>query len=200
MELDDLKQNWKQSNEQTNKQNKNIMELIQQRSIGPMAQLKRSFRKQAVLMVLVTTMLFTSNMHIGVERILSSALFLAYVGLCAGVVIFSWINYRLVSKMQMDGNVRSNFEQQVAILEKRLRWRIVALKCIFVFFIVLLEVAPYFQHYRMLDKWHSLSPFIRFGVYAAFLTIQYFAINAVSERKFGRHIKHLKNMLMEINE
>jgi hypothetical protein len=45
MELDDLKHQWKQADKTQKPINQNIMELIQHRSRGPVAALKRSFRK-----------------------------------------------------------------------------------------------------------------------------------------------------------
>jgi hypothetical protein len=79
-----------------------------------------------------------------------------------------------------------------------MKWKIIGLRIVLLFFIVLVEVLPYFQHYRMLDKWHSLSAFTRFGSYAALLVLQYFVNRMVSERKFGGHIKYLKALMEEM--
>jgi hypothetical protein len=98
----------------------------------------------------------------------------------------------------MDGLVRSNLEQQLDLLQTRLRWNIVGVRIDAIFLMVLLEVVPYFQHYRMLDKWHSLAPVIRFGSYAGFLVIQYFVSKWVCQLKFGRHIDYLKGLLNEM--
>ena len=57
MELDDLKQPWKEADKNQKKQNKNIMELIQQKSYGPVAALKRSYRKQIIVMLLMPLLL-----------------------------------------------------------------------------------------------------------------------------------------------
>jgi hypothetical protein len=52
MELDDLKQTWKKKTNQK-PYNKTIMEMIQHKSYGPIAALKRSYRKQILLMLLM---------------------------------------------------------------------------------------------------------------------------------------------------
>jgi len=62
---------------------------------------------------------------------------------------------------------------------------------------VLTEIVPYIQHYRMLDKWHSLSPLIRIGSYAALLAVQYFLGRKLLYRKFGSHLKYLQDVLYE---
>ena len=197
MELDDLKQAWKETSINTSK-NKNIMDLIKHKSYGPIAALKREFRKQIVLMLVLPVFLLSTTID-DISQITTNILFWSYVAFCLGMVVFAAANYRIVEKMgTMDDMVRSHLQQQLDLLETRLKWKVIGLRITLLFFIVLLEVVPYFQHYRMLDKWHSLSPVIRFGTYAGFLILQYFLSRAVSERKFGSHIRYLKSLMNEM--
>ena len=197
MELDDLKQTWKETTINKNK-NTDIMDLMKHKSYGPIAALKREFRKQiAVMAILPLFLLFTTVDDM--SRIFTNVLFWSYVAFCLGMVVFARINYRIVEKMgTMEGMVRPNLEQQIDLLETRLKWKLIGLRIVLFFFMVLVEVIPYFQHYRMLDKWHSLSPLIRFGTYLAFFVMQYFLSRIVSERKFGGHIKYLKALMKEM--
>jgi uncharacterized membrane protein YjfL (UPF0719 family) len=136
---------------------------------------------------------------INAEALFTSVMFWSYIAFCTVMVIFFYFNYRLVGKMQgMDKMVKSNLEQQVSELETRLKWHIVGLRIALLFFIVLTEVLPYFQHGRMLDKWHSLSPIVRFGTYAALIVLQFFASRAMFERKFGKHLAYLKEQVKEL--
>ena len=197
MELDDLKQTWKETNIKKDK-NTDIMDLMKHKSYGPIAALKREFRKQIAVMALLPLMLLFTTIN-DFSQIYSNVLFWSYVAFCLGMVVFALANYHIVEKMgTLDGLVLSNLKQQVDLLETRLKWKIVGLRIALLFFIVLVEVVPFFQHYRMLDKWHSLSPLIRFGTYAAFLVLQYFLSRIVSERKFGAHIKYLKALMNEM--
>lgn len=197
MELDDLKQAWKETSINTSK-NKNIMDLIKHKSYGPIAALKREFRKQFVLMLVLPVFLLSTTIN-DISQITTNILFWSYVAFCLGMVVFAAANYRIVEKMgTMDDMVRSHLQQQLDLLETRLKWKVIGLRITLLFFIVLLEVVPYFQHYRMLDKWHSFSPVIRFGTYAGFLILQYFLSRAVSERKFGSHIRYLKSLMNEM--
>jgi hypothetical protein len=199
MELEELKQTWKETTIKKNK-NTDIMDLMKQKSYGPIAALKKEFRKQITLMALLPLFLLFTTID-DMSQIYTNVLFWSYVAFCAIMVVFGSANYRIVKKMgTMDGMVRYNLEQQIGLLETRLKWKLIALRIVLLFFVMLVEVVPYFQHYRMLDKWHSLSPLIRFGSYAALFVLQYFLSRIVSERKFGAHIKYLKTLMNEMQE
>jgi hypothetical protein len=197
MELDDLKQSWK---ENTLKKpiNKNIMEIIQNKSYGPVAALKRSYKKQMLGMSLLPLLILLTNLD-DISRPLTSVMYWSYVAFCIGVVVFTFYNYRVADQMQdMNAMVKHNLEQQISLLEKRLHWKIIGLRIALLFFVVLTEVLPYFQHYRVLDKWHSLSPFIRYGFYLLLFMLQYYLSSRVLQNKFGRHLAYLKELTKEM--
>jgi hypothetical protein len=197
MELDDLKQTWKQTPVKK-ATNTDIMELIQHKSYGPVSALKREFTKQIMVMAILPVLLFLTNLD-DTSKVLNSVMFWSYVAFCLGVVVFAYCNYRIVEKMEgMDRMVRLNLEQQINTLQTRLRWKIVGLRIVLLYFIALTEIVPFFQHYRILDKWHSLTPAIRFGAYAALLLLQYFFSRRIIQRKFGRHIDYLRGLVKEM--
>ena len=197
MELDELKQTWRE-NAINKPVNKNIMEMIQHKSYGPVAALKKSYRKQMLVMSILPFLLLLTNMD-DINKPLTSIMYWSYVAFCIGVIVFAWYNYRLADKMQdMNGMVRSNLEHQISLLEQTMKWKIIGLRVALLFFVVLTEVLPYFQHYRMLDKWHSLSPVIRYGFYVLLFAIQYFFSPRVLQNKFGRHLTYLKELAKEM--
>lgn len=198
MELDDLKQQWKQAGKTGTPKNQNIMELIQHKNSGPVAALKRSFRKQIIAMMVVPIAIIGTNMQ-HIDKTLTSALFWFYILFCIGVIAFARLNYNLVKKMdQMDGMVKSNLKQQIRLLETRLKQNLIGIRIALLMFVVLTEVLPYFQDFHMLNTWHSLSPFIRFGAYAALFLFQYFLSRKVSQQKFGQHIDYLKELVKQM--
>jgi hypothetical protein len=198
MELDDFKKAWQRADEKTKLKNENIMEGILQKSYGPVAALKTGFKKQIAVMLVVAFSLVLTNLD-DVQKLFGNILFWSYILFLVAVCVFSYYNYRLVKKMEvMDGMVKENLEQQVALLETRLTWKIKGLRIAGLFFIGLCEVLPYIQHIRMLDKWHSLPVLARVGAYAAFLLFQYFVIRAVYHRKFGRHLEYLKGLAKQM--
>jgi hypothetical protein len=198
MELDDLKQQWQRAGQTQKSKNQNIMEMIQHKSYGPVAALKRSFRNQMIAMTIVPIAIIATNLpHI--DKTFTSALFWFYILFCIGVIVFARLNYKVVRKMErMDGMVRSNLEQQIEILETRLRQNLIGIRVALLFFILLTEVLPYFQDFKMLNTWHSLSPLIRFGAYAALFLFQYFLSQVVSQRKFGQHLTYLKELVKQM--
>jgi hypothetical protein len=98
----------------------------------------------------------------------------------------------------MDGDVNSNLQKQINSLEKRLRWKRIVLPLVTLFFSALLEILPVYQHFRMLDKWHTILPLSRVGIYAGFLVLQFFTNRWITRIKFGNHLDYLKNLLKEM--
>lgn len=197
MELDELKQAWHKT-ESPIAENQNIMDIIQHKSEGPVAALKKAFKRQIILMAFIPVMLFVTNLD-DIHSVLTSIIFISYVGFCIGVIVFSYLNYRIVSKMEgMDGMVRSNLEQQINILETRLRMNITGLRIALLFFVILTEIVPYYQHYRILDLWHSYHIMIRYTMYALLFLAQYYFSRKVSQRKFGDHLAYLKELVNEM--
>lgn len=151
-------------------------------------------------MLLMPGFIFVTN-SMNAEGLLRSILFWSYVVFCILAVVFFYFDYRIATRMEsMEGNVKANIEKQTLLLEKRLRWKMIGLPIITLLFIALLEVLPYIQHYRMLNTWHNLSPFIRFGAYGLLLFLQHLASRRINERKFGAHLKHLKELVREMRD
>lgn len=197
MELDDLKESWKQAPIKKIK-NTDIMDLIQHKSYGPVEALKKEFKKQMMLFAVIVLVQVLVNVD-NLPGLLQSILFWSYVAFCIGVITFSYQNFLIAQKMEnADGNLKQNIQTQIDILERRLERKIIALRFAMLFFIILVEILPYFQHYRSLQLWHSISPFIRFGAYAFLLILQYFISRRITQKNFGNHITYLKNLIKEM--
>ena len=192
-----MREAWKRSQTPKDK-NTDIMELIQHKSYGPVAAMKRNFRKDMLMMALLPAILILTNAS-DLHAVFTSIMFWSYVAFCIVIVASTYTSYRIADNMSMmDGMVRSSLEQQVLLLERRFKWHIIGLRIVMLYFIILTEILPYFQHYRMLDAWHSLPVVVRYGAYAALLVTQYFASRRVCEHKYGQHIAYLKDMLADM--
>lgn len=197
MELEDLKSAWKQEDTKPPKTT-DIMQLIHQKSKGPVSSLKNAFRKQLFAVIALMSVVVATQAK-NVDSVSSNLLFWSYIGFCLAMIGFLYLNYRLTRKMErMDEQVKQNLEQHLALLERRMRGQMISARVVTLFLILLLEVIPLYQHLRMLDTWHALPPAVRFSSYAAFLLIQYFLSRALTQRKFGRHLDHLKKLLQEV--
>jgi len=197
MELDDLKQTWKQSEKNQKPLNSNIMDIIQHKSYGPIAALKKRFKKQMIIIPMMLIIVINSfSRH---HQLFTDVMFWCYIAFCFSLSIYFYFNYRIVGKMEyMDGMIKSNLERQVEMLEKRLRWHILGVRIALLFFIVLSEVLPYFQYEPMLEKWHTVAPVLRILAYAGLLALQYFASRALSQYKYGKHLSYLKELINEM--
>jgi hypothetical protein len=197
MKLDELKQTWKETKTDKHK-NANIMEMLQHKSYGPIAALKREYRKQMAMMALLPFVLILTNVG-ALESVFTSVMFWSYVAFCLGIIAVSYYNYQTASRMEgMDALVRENLEKQIRLLEMRMKWSVTGVRIVLVYFIILTEVLPYFQHYRMLELWHSLAPIYRFGTYAALLLAQHFVGRKVCQRRFGGHLNYLKELVRDM--
>jgi len=74
MELDDLKHQWHKADKTNNPKNQNIMEIIQNERRGPLASLKKSFKRQIMAMLTVPIFIIATNIQ-HIEKTLSSGLF-----------------------------------------------------------------------------------------------------------------------------
>lgn len=197
MELDDLKKTWKQENQKQTK-TPDIMELIHQKSRGPIASLKNSFRKQMIVVTALMSMVIATQAG-NLDSTSSNLLFWTFIGFCLAMILTFYMNYRQTGKMEaMDEKVKNNLMKYVNMMEQRLRWQNIGARVVILFLILLLEIIPLYQHVRMLDTWNSLSPLIRFSSYAAYLVFQYYISRSVTRRKFGKHLDHLKSLLKEV--
>lgn len=197
MELDELKNTWNNTSIKKNT-NTDVMKMIQHKSYGPVAELKRSYRKEMLMMTLMPFVLILTNMD-NIGGVLRSTMFWSYVAFCIGIISFAYHNYRIIDKMgSTDRLVKDYLEKQITIVQTNLKRTVIGIRIALLYFIVLAEVLPYFQHYRMLDKWHALSPVIRFSLYAGLLILQYFVNKKVAERKYGRHLTYLKELSKEM--
>jgi hypothetical protein len=197
MELDDLKQPWLESAKNIKPLNTNVMEIIQNKSYGPAAQLKRNFRKMIIIIPMVVTMIIVtlSKKH----DIFSDVLFWFYIIFIFSMMLFFYYNYRLINKMQcMDCLVKSNLEKQVKTLENGFKLRLVIIRGAFIIFIVLLEVLMYYQQEPALAKWYAQPVTVRMPAYAILITAWYFITKLVFRTKYGKHIQNLKNLVQQM--
>ncbi len=197
MELDDLKQPWLESAKNIKPFNKSVMEIIQNKSYGPAARLKRNFRKMIIIIPIVVTMLIVnlSKKH----DIFSDVLFWFYIIFISSMMLFFYYNYRLINKMQcMDCLVKTNLEKQVKTLENGFKLRLLITRGAFIIFIVLLEVLMYYHQEPALVKWYAQPVIIRMLAYAILITSWYFITKLVSRTKYGKHIQNLKNLVQQM--
>lgn len=197
MELDELKQTWKQVEATMKPANVNIIELMQNKSYGPVAELKRRFRKQLIIIPFLVAIVINNlsrNHNIFIDPI-----FWCYIAFCTFVCLSFYFNYKLLGKMQcMDCMIKSNLEAQVKTLETRLQWYVKGVRIMLVFMIVLLEVLMFLNLEPSFHKWQSQAIVIRLGSYLALVVLQYFVSKLLFKRKYGNHLEYVKKLVAEL--
>lgn len=210
MELDSLKYIWKMMDAPPASRGNNdreILDLMQKRSDGPVARMRRNLLRESILIVLT--------------YIPSAALyFFLFNGKLAGIgglfilvlAIFGAYFYKkdsLLRQMQcVDRQVRSSLEQQVRTLKRYTRFYVLAgtliipIMFILSYGIIRWKFPPQpgsalFYRISGTALWHN--PFF-WLIPLAIATIGiYFANNWYVNKLYGRHIARLENLLEEIN-
>ena len=198
MELDDLKQSWnEQSKQELKPLNNDFMEMIHNKSYGPLAELKSKFKRQlitfpiAVGIVIYTFIERPEMMHNGI---------MYYFIYCAlALVGFNWLNYKLVDRMQQtDSTVKETIEKNLKTLESNFRKYFIVSRVYFIISVILLETFMYFHELKDFETWYSYSVLIRITGYIALFIGVYFISKFSYEKNFGKHISYLKELLNKI--
>ena len=197
MELDYLKKPWQQATEKSRPADTNIMELIQNKSYGPVATLKNRFKKQMIIIpLLFSFVLVQLSWHHNIYYNISFWLFLIAGIAMSGYFLYS---YLLISKLQhMEHPVKANLEKQVNLLEKGYKWRLMGVRTLFVVYIILLEMLMYYKQEPSLVKWYAQPLAIRLLCYAALAIAFFFITRIVVNYKYGKHIRYLKELVQQM--
>ena len=195
MELDDLKQNWAKSNETIKYRHRDVLEIIQGRSEGPAAKLKRRFRKGMIALPLIASIAITK---LSKKSGFIYEVFTWYlIGFCLLIMIYFYLNYRLISRMQtMEGDVKTHLQRQVRLLRQGLKWRLLITRSLLLVFFLLLEFFMYQKQDMGIDDWSHQSLALRLSVYAGVFLFFYFLTKWATDHRYKKHIRHLE-MLTE---
>ena len=195
MELDQLKQQWQKASAQDTPPHRDVRHILRQAGKGPLASLKRNFRKQIILLVLVFFIIANQFRDRGLFNNLFVQFYLVF---CLSLCIFFYYNYRMVKRLEKtDHPLIDHLINQVTLLEKRMRWHRMFTRIAVIVLILLVEIIPLFHNDRMLQKWHAVAPLIRIAVYAGFILLHYYVGKKLAGRRYGQHLQRLKNLLTD---
>jgi amino acid transporter len=198
MELDELKKSWQQAPGK-NFDDTNIMGMVRSEGKGPLQALRKAYMKQIVVLIVVPVALLLTNIDY-LSAAFSSILFWTYILFCIGMMAFAFYNLRIVMSLQHSHEMLStHLRRKLELLEKRKKAELIFMRATLLLLIILTEITPYFQQYRMLDKWHALSPAIRFPVYVLMIVLQYFASRNLKRKRTGEHIDHLRKLVGQLD-
>ena len=204
MELDNLKDLWRDLGQKDTHQNSDeeIVMMLQKRSQSPIAKMKRNLLLELVAVIILYSLSIWYFLATSMGRYWEIALLLVLVGIA--FIFYYYRKNRLLGKMQcVTCEVKSNLLQQLTTLEKYIQFY-------FVLGLVLTPVAYFASGLIVLYKspvgnvtlaftssrWYML--FIALGLVTTIGS--YFLNQWYIKKLYGQHIKKLKELLQQTEE
>lgn len=196
MELDELKKNWQQYGEKIHLPQKDIQDLIKIRSEQPLEKLKRRFHKAMLLMPLVASIVIIEFSR---KKDFASQFLVGYLlSFCTIMLVYFYVNYRLVSKMQLnEGDVHSNLVRQTKMLTRLLQLRLLLMRGALILFMVLAELMMYFRQGKGYESWQAHSVIYRLTMYGIVFIFFFFFTRIAINRRYRKHIQRLETLIKE---
>lgn len=208
MELDSLKEAWgKQETTDLITKNTDIMELVQHKSYGPIATIKRKLTWQLVPIPIFLGVIL-------LQIIIKPALLDKFKVLFSEQPLFMWgasaamillvaqfgFSYILLQKVQKtDLSIKGAVEKNLTLFEKSLKAQRVVGIIILTIFILLIEFGNKLPG-KEFDLLFSLNSEVRTLLYVAVLVFYFYFSKIMFQRQFGQHINFLKETLSKLND
>ena len=194
MELDELKKSWQRFGEKMKAPQKDIQELIKNRSEQPLAKLKRRFRKGILLMPAIASIVIIQFSHN--SDFASHVLVWYLLCFCAIMLVYFYVNYRLVSKMESnESDVHSNLLRQTKLLTQLLQFRLLLMRGAVALFFALVELMMYFRHGGGYESWHERPVIYRLLVYVGTFIFFFFFTRIAMNHRYRKNIRHLQDLV-----
>jgi hypothetical protein len=205
MELDDLKQAWQQQTpKDTGVHNdKNIIDMVQNKSYGPLANLKEQFERNFFLIIIAYgVFIFDIIMNTPHwQKIYDDFPFFVWIAsliTIISIVTLIW-DYILIRKMQTTQEpLKNNIEHNLAFIDKSMkiqRWGgMLVLPLLF----VMIEIIMHQHKNSNFKDWYNVPVYFRMLAYIACMALLYFWSRYLYKRKFGKHIDFMRDMLRKM--
>jgi glucan phosphoethanolaminetransferase (alkaline phosphatase superfamily) len=199
MELDDLKKSWQQFDKDVTAPGRDISQILKSSSDQPLAKLKRRFRKGIILMPLIAAIVYIEFSH---KHSFGSQFLVYYlVSFSLIMMVYFYVNYRLVSKMQKaEGDLHSTLVLQTKTLKRLIEMRLILMRSAIALFFISLELIMYARQGEGYNNWYA-NPFpFRLVVYFAVFIFFFFFTRLAINHRYKKHIEHLQHLLNEFDD
>jgi hypothetical protein len=205
MELDNLKTIWKEQEIPAGDDQHDtemLASLLQERSRGPIERMRRNLRIESLLMVVTYIPTIIAYFTLFHGRLWGISLVFAVILVFYGV--YYYLKFRLLKKMQcVTCEVRSNLARQVDILGKYIRfyyWS--STLVLFIAMVLAYEVLQY-SYREVHPRWNPVwwfQPAFLLVLLVLFAVGSWYFNRKYVNKLYGRHIKKLKQLLLEMDE
>ena len=207
MELEQLKNIWTNDTGPKDKKNEDLLHLLSRPSNSPIANMKRNLRWELIAVIILYGLTVVYYFFAFEGRMVELSWFMMAIGVF--FVIYYYRKNKLLNEMQcVSCRVKSNLELQLKTLEKYVRFYLVAGNILFPLSLLFVGYVGFFLYPERLNTPKTLmqSPAmqnlaIKYAVVTVFLSIGVFFLNKwYVNRLYGRHIKKLKEILIEMKD
>jgi len=196
MELDELKQNWNQSNDKFIPPYQ-LDKVIASKSSGILSQLKAKYKTQAMLLPLAAAFLSLAMIY---KPILQQNAFIwVIIPIMIFLAVMYYQGYRLISKMEhaYSESLKNAIQENLNLLNLNTKKQLIFIRIILVILILVLEITIYQQTTTAFNFWQDIALPVRIGVYTLLILVQPYFTRYIFELGFGRYIKNLQQLLDE---
>ncbi|MBC7851208.1 MAG: hypothetical protein H7Y31_15805 [Chitinophagaceae bacterium] len=198
MELDNLKDIWKQQSlEQPLESAEQIRSLLHKKSQSPVSKMKRNLRRELnVVLILYSASIIFYAFYEGGQYWEISVMMLI-VGVFFGAYYYK--KNKLLTEMEnVSGKVKYNLETKVIELRKYIRFYYLAGIFLPILIYPLTGLIMFYKSpLKELNSFFGWF-FIGFGVFFGFVV--YFVNKWYVHKLYGKHLKKLEDLLIEMNE
>ncbi|MEJ8817430.1 hypothetical protein [Lacibacter sp. H407] len=204
MELDQLKEMWgDMAISKKGSSFEEIQAMLRKKSKSPIAKMKRNLMIEMVAVIVLYTLIIIDYVMTYNGVMLSIPLLMFVLGVL--FVIYYIRKRKLLKDMEcVTCEVKSNLQQQLNILEKYVRFYMLAGTLLFPLTMIFMSVVLYFYSAEMqqLSKPMPFLPFMAIVTGSAIvLTIPMYFLNKWYVRKlYGQHVEKLKLIVSEMSE
>lgn len=195
MELEDLKQNWKNSADQQVTPVYDLNTLLAKKADDPLSLLKMKYVKQLILLPAAAIVLLVSNLaNPSMEQ--NPVIWIA-IGLLLLLTVNYYYNYRVVVKMQHSAkeSVKNSLETNLLTLRKNGKLHLQMTRLLLIVVIAALEIALYKHVLPVYQDWATVSVPLRITAYAVAAAIQTFLSKYFFKLHFGQYFNRLQELL-----
>lgn len=195
MELDDLKQSWKNENQQYQKSDYDLNDILAKKIDNPLNALRLKYKKQLILLPIAAVILIIMNF---VEPALRyNAMIWIAIPLLLLQTFRYYLNYKTVLKMLQpdDSGVKQRLEENLKMLKEDSNRDLQFLRLILIVFIAATELTIY---YDLLPAYQSIKTVglpIRAGVYVLLFFVQPYISKYFFNLHFGQYINRLQELV-----
>lgn len=194
MELDEVKKTWQNATLSFHSKNNNVMELIQNKSYGPLSELIKKFKKQLITIPAAIGLLIYQLIR-KPHLFQSPSIWILY-SLCFILSIYFAYNYYVAIKLQHPGEaVKINMELQLKKLQSSFKWYRIAAAIYYLLIPVAIELALKYKIEKDFASWGNVDIYVRMLTYIAGIPILWLLSRRWFKAQYKIHLDQLHTLI-----